>query len=145
LPRRAGSEVAAEGGEEIARAEAVLVAPARGSRREISPAPDLDADVEVELGWRDPFQLHAVVGELVAEKDLVRERSIGEVPRVRVDLILVSDRREEPACLDGESIGQGEGLDIRLLDLDLVVRRYREDSGAAEDLVGVGRDRELRF
>src|SRR5262249_55023675 len=103
LPRGAGSEISAERREEIARAEAVLVAPAFGPRRKAPPATDLDADIEVKLRRRHPLQLDTVVRELVAQEHLVRERHVGEVPGVRMHLVLVADAGEEPSRLDGES------------------------------------------
>ena len=97
LPGGAGSEIAAEVGEEVARAEAVLVAPAVGSGRKAVAAPRLHAEVEIERRRRHPFQLDAVVAQLVAEKRLVGERCVGEVPGVRVDLVLVADARRKTA------------------------------------------------
>src|SRR2546427_7623322 len=44
----------------------------------------------------------SVVVEPPAEECLVRERCILKIPGVLVDLILVADRRQETAALDGE-------------------------------------------
>src|SRR2546428_634963 len=71
LPRSARSEVAADMRENIARADAVLVASARRTRRKLASATGLDADVPIERSRSDPFQLDSVLVQLVAEKHLV--------------------------------------------------------------------------
>jgi hypothetical protein len=74
--------------EQIGGTGAVLALAARG---EGAAAAELDACVEVKLGRRHPAHLDAVVGELPAEERLHHERRVGEIPRMRVDLILVAD------------------------------------------------------
>ena len=92
LPCGARSQVSADVREQGARTDAVLVARsgrARG-RGKLPSAPDLDADVEIGVGGRHPLELDPVLVQLVAEKHLVRKRRVGEVPGVRVDLVLIA-------------------------------------------------------
>src|SRR5882762_8099751 len=133
--------------ENVARADAVLVARsgrARG-RRKLASTTAFDADVPIERSRSDPFELDAVLVQLVAEKHLVRERRVGKVPGVRVNLVLVTHGREETPGLDGESIRQGKGLDVSLLHSDAVFGRYRCDQRPAEVMIDVCRNGELRL
>src|SRR6266487_4445717 len=59
LPRRTRSEVSPDVREHVARVDAVLVAPARRTRRKLPPAPDLHADVEIGVRGRHPLELYA--------------------------------------------------------------------------------------
>src|SRR6267143_6278889 len=72
LPGDALPEVASHVGEEVRRAEAVLVAVHTG--RKLSPTAQLDPDIEIQVGRRHPFELDAVLIQLVAEKHLHGER-----------------------------------------------------------------------
>src|SRR5205814_1393975 len=104
--RKAGGarfEVAADVREYVARADTVLVAPARRTRGKLASATGLDPDVPIEGSRSDPFQLDAVLVQLIAEKHLVGERRVGEVPGVRVNLVLVTHCREETPGLDRET------------------------------------------
>src|SRR5205823_3458913 len=94
--------------------------------------------LEEQLGRGDPAQLHAVVVEAAAEERLVRERRVLEVPGVRVDLILVADRRQETAALDGEALAQRERLEESLFHFDRVFRRERCDKLPAKVRVDIG-------
>src|SRR5882762_9651645 len=81
-----------------------------------------DALPEVSSEMREEVRrAEAVLVELVAEERLHGEGRVGEVPGVRVDLVLVSHRGEEPPSLDGEAVRQADGLDVPLLDVDAAV------------------------
>src|SRR6185503_8590240 len=137
-----GAQVAAGVAEERPRAGAVLV---RIAARKRSPAPSLAAEFDEEIGRRDPFQLHAVVVPAAAEKRLVRERRVLEIPGVLVDRVLIADRRKKAAAFQRQAAAELQRLEERLLDLDGVLRRQRGDELAAEIRVDVGRDHELRL
>src|SRR5207249_1898612 len=113
--------------------------------RERAPAAQFRTQLEEQVGRGDPAQLHAVVVEAAAEERLVHERRVLEVPSVRVDLILVADRRQETAALDGEALTQPERLEERLLHFDRVFRRERRDKLAAKVRVDVRGHEELRL
>src|SRR5882672_5913184 len=104
LPRGAHSHVSADVREQGARTHAVLVASARRTRGKVATTAGLDAYVEIQIGRSHPFELDAVFVQLVAEEHLVRERRVGEVPGVRVNLVLVTDAGEETPRLDREPV-----------------------------------------
>src|SRR5690242_19313946 len=97
------------------RAEAVLASVASG---EGAPSAGFEAEVEIQVGRCDPLHLHAVVGELVAEERLHDERRVGEIPGVRVQLVLVADTGKEASSLDGETVREAERLQVAFLDLE---------------------------
>src|SRR2546427_13081257 len=116
----------------------------RRSARESPPLAELGSELDEQIGRRHPAQLHTIVVEAAAEERLVRERRVLEVPGVLVDLILVADRRQETAALDGEAFAQPERLEERLLHFDRVFRRERRDKLAAKVRVDVRGHEELR-
>src|SRR3546814_16670244 len=67
------------------------------------------------------LNLHAVVAELAAEKRAVDQWRVGEVPGVRVHVILVADVGEEAAELHGQTGRQRERVDVGLFDADFGV------------------------
>ena len=79
------------------------------------------AELEEQIGRREPFHLHAVLLELSAEERLVGERLIDEVPRVRVHFVEIAEAGEEASALRGEAVGQRERAEERFLDLDFVL------------------------
>ena len=85
----------------------------------------LGAELDEQVGRRDPLELHAVLRALVAEEGLVDERLVREVPGVRVHFVQVAEAGEEAPALGRESRGQRERAEERLLDLDLVLARDR--------------------
>ena len=136
---RGGAEVAAQMREQGAGGRAVLL---RVAAREGAPAPRLGAELDEQVGRRDPAQLHAVVVEPPAEERAVGERRVDEVPGVLVDLVLVADAGEEAPGLEREAAPERERLDERLLDLELVLGGQRGDQPAAEIRVDVaGQDK----
>src|SRR5262249_29059316 len=66
-------------------------------------------------------------------------------PGVLVDLVLVADARQKPPALQREAAAEGERLEERLLDLELVFRRQRGRELTAKVGIGVAGDEELRF
>src|SRR5690349_12155696 len=102
------------------QAGAVAVRVAAGKA---APAADLGAELHQQLGRRQPFQLQSIVVQPAAEKRLVGERRILEIPRVLMDLVLVADAREKASALQREAAAQRERLEERLFHLDLVIRR----------------------
>src|SRR5882672_1552533 len=143
LPRNAVADVAANVREEIERGGAVLSAAAE-TCGECATATELRPEIPVQRGRRDPAELNAVFVELSAEERFHCERLIGEVPGMRVDLVLIAQRREKALGLDGEPVRQADGLDVALFDADrVVVRRDRPDQGAAEVVVDIRHERQL--
>ena len=64
---------------------------------------------------------------------------------MRVLFVRIADARKEASRLDAEAIAQADGLDVRLLDADLVGRRDRGEEGAANMGIDVGGNRQLRL
>src|SRR5437660_933555 len=126
--------------EQVPEANTVAVRIARG---EAAPAAELGAELDQEIRWRNPFQLHPVVVQPAAEERLIRQRRILEIPGVLVDLVLVGDARKEAAALEREAATQRERLEERLLHLERVLRRKRSDELPTEIGIDVRRDEEL--
>ena len=82
-------------------ADAVLVAI---GAREAGAIADLPAELQECLGRRDPFELQAVALELAAEKRLIRQRRVEEVPDVLVLVVEVADARKEATEFRRESV-----------------------------------------
>src|SRR5687768_6378699 len=95
--------------------------------REAAAAAGLGAELDQEIARRDPPQLHAVIVQTSAEKRLVGKRCVLEVPRMLVDLVLIADAGKKTATLQGEAAAKRQGLEERLLDLDLVLGGERGD------------------
>src|SRR3546814_12453056 len=95
------------------------------------------------------LNLHAVVAELAAEKRAVDQWRVGEVPGVRVHVILVADVGEEAAELHGQTGRQRERVDVGLFDADVGVAVTiildRDRGPAVELIVDVGFERQLGF
>jgi len=139
-PTVACADVAAHVGEDRRRAGAIAIAVVA---REVDAVPYLGAQLDEGLGRRDPFQLYAVLCELTAEERLVRERRVDEVPDVLMLLVEIADPRKEPAELRHDAVRQRGHEAVRLLDLDGVVRRQRDDEIGRELVIDVGADRKL--
>src|SRR6186713_1911260 len=60
-----------------------------------------------------------------------------------VELVLVTDARQEAARFEREASRQRERLEVGLLNLELVLRRQREVRAAAEIRIDACREREL--
>src|SRR5260221_322737 len=145
LPGDALADVAAKMREEIERTGAVLPAAAE-TRRKCAAATELGAEIPVKLGRRDPAKLNAVFIQLSTEERFHRERRIGEVPGMCVNLVLIAQRREKAPGLDGETVREPDRLDVAFLDADaVVVRRDRPNQGAAEVVVDIRRERQFGF
>src|SRR6185369_284733 len=114
---------------------AVLASASIGSARETPPPSQFNAGVQVQIGGRQPLKLHAVIGELVAQEHLVGQRRVGEVPGVGVHFVLVADGREKAPGLEGEAVGETQGLDVCLFDFQGVVGRERSVERTAEIVV----------
>ena len=56
------------------------------------------AELDEQVGGREPLHLHAVLRELAAEEGLIDERLVDEVPGVRVHLVEIAEAREEAAA-----------------------------------------------
>src|ERR1039457_620717 len=69
-------------------------------------AAGFDTQIEVGVGRCNPLDLQAVVGELAAEKHLVRQRRVDEIPGMRVNFVQIADARIEPPRLEREALGQ---------------------------------------
>src|SRR5882672_12576647 len=131
--------------EEGLRTPAVLALPAFRPGRELTTPGKLGAEIDVERQRCDPLDLHAIVVELVAEEYLAGERHVGKVPGVGMDLVLITHSGEEPPRLDGETARQAERLNVGLLDADRVLRSDRGDQRAAEQVVDVSGEGQLRL
>src|SRR3546814_15653351 len=86
---------------------------------------------------------------LAAEKRAVDQWRVGEVPGVRVHVILVADVGEEAAELHGKTGRQRERVDVGLFDADVGVAVTiildRDRGPAVELIVDVGFERQLGF
>src|SRR5581483_3560540 len=80
-PTVARADIPAHMPEYRCRPGPVLVAVAAGKR---ASAAELGAELEKQVGRREPPDLRAVIAELRAEEGLVGERRVDEVPGVRV-------------------------------------------------------------
>src|SRR6185436_6087584 len=132
--------VAAEMAEQRPGAGAILV---RIGRRKGSATAELAAQLDQQVGRRHPFHLHAVVVPAAAEKRLVGQRRVLEIPGVLMDRVLVADRREEAPALEREAAAELQRLEKSLLDLDFVFRRQRGDQLAAKVRIDIRGDDEL--
>ena len=68
-------------------------------RREAVAVAGLGAELDEQVGGREPLHLHAVLPRLAAEHRLVDERLVDEVPGVRVHFVEIAEAREEAAAL----------------------------------------------
>src|SRR3990172_427678 len=146
LPCGTRAYVSAGVSEQVARTEAVLVAPAIRSAGKLPPASEFESHVEIQLGRRHPPQLNAVLRKPVAEKYLAGERRVGKIPGMCVNLVLIAHSGKKAARLERKPVGKGQRLNIALLDCRAIVFwRYRRDQRSPEVVVDVGGEREFRF
>ena len=78
--------------------------PVAARTREASPSP-ARRELDEEIGRRHPLDLHAVLRTLVAEKGLVDERLVREVPGMRVHFVEVAETGKRSAALGREAAG----------------------------------------
>ncbi len=141
-PARGFADVAADVREKRRGVQAVAVA---ARRREGLAVAGFCAQFEEEVGGCDPLELQAVLSHLVGEHRLVHQRLVDEVPGVGVHFVEVAEAGEEAPALRGESCRQRGRAEVRLLDLDLVLRRDCRDQGCREVRIHVGGEHQLRF
>ena len=103
------------------------------------------AELEEQVGRREPLHLQAVLPELSPEERLVRERLVDEIPGVRVHLVQVADAGEEAAALDREPGRQRRGAEERFLDLEFTLAGECCGQAAGEVGIDARRERDLRL
>src|SRR6185295_9416367 len=64
---------------------------------------DLAAELEEQVGRREPLHLQSVLPVLAAEHGLVHQWLVDEVPGVRVYFVEIAEAREEAPALQGET------------------------------------------
>ncbi len=124
---------------------AVHAIPVAARSRECLAIAGLRAELDEEIGGRQPFDLHAVLRQLVAHESLVDERLVGEVPGMRMDFVEIADAREESPALDGEAGGQGGRAEIGFLDPDFILTRDCGNQGRREIRIDAGAECEFGF
>src|SRR5262249_19449603 len=87
-----------------AAADTVLVAIGAGEARSIT---DFSTKLEIRIGRRHPLELQTVVLELPAEKSLIGQRRIVEIPHMLMLVVEIPDGGKEAAELRCESVRQG--------------------------------------
>src|SRR6185369_15646411 len=93
-PREAGApagvvaDVAAQVREQRDSIEAVLLQP---RRREAVAVADLGAELEEQVGRREPLHLQSVLPVLAAEHGLIHQWLVDEVPGVRVYFVEIAE------------------------------------------------------
>src|SRR5258706_8806886 len=113
--------------------------------RETATTAYFNAEIEIGIDRREPAQLQTVIAKLAAEKCLVYERAVDEIPDVCVLLVQVADTGEIAASFDAQAVAQGGRLKKRLLDRQRVVRRHRHRQRAGEVRINVGGQAQFRF
>ena len=101
---------------------------------------------EQVIKWCNPAGTDTVVTILTAEKGLVGQRCIGEIPGMGVEFIKVTDGRIETTEAQTEACRQCQRVDEGLLDIDfdVAVMGMQADRGLPiEKVIHVGRRRQL--
>ena len=136
----AGTDVAAGVSVDHSGTDAVLVSL---RARKAVPIADFGAELEEQIGRRDPFHLQAVVAVLAAEKGLVGEWCIDEIPCMLVLLVHVAEPRKEASELRHQAVRRRRVHAIGLLDRDGILGRERDDQIAREQVIDIGGNGQL--
>ena len=91
---------------------------------EIGAAPDFGAQFGEQLGRRHPFQLQAVVAVAFAEQHFIHQIVGGEIPSMRMLLVLVADAGTEAAAFERQAVIQRQGLEPGFFDSDLAIVQH---------------------
>ena len=132
-------------------AERVYVSARRSPERKIVPAENAASDLDVKTRRKHVGDLRSVVVKRVVEKRPVGKGAVGEIVRVGVVFVQVSQDPESASRPDAGSRGKpetGQGFHVRLFELDLdrsAVVGQRRRHRPAELVVYVGGQVDLRF
>ncbi len=141
-PALLDADIVADVREQGTCAAAVL----RGIRAGVAAAlADFSAHLDEHIGRCQPFELHAVLIQLVAPQYRIHQRLIDKIPGVGMLLIQITQPREEAAELEVEAIVQRIGLHEGVFHTGTARGQQRYRCHAAEQRVDVGRKAQLRF